>query len=97
MKINQVGNQVRAITAAGFHSAEIARAAPFELIVANILARPLMRMAPEIVNALAPGGSVILSGILAEQRWKVISAFNAQGMAHVRTIWRNGWVTIHLR
>ena len=97
MKINQVGNQVRAITAAGFHSPEIARAAPFELIVANILARPLMRMAPQITNALAPGGSVILSGILAEQRWKVLSAFNAQGMAHVRTIWRNGWVTIHLR
>ena len=56
-----------------------------------------MKMAPEISNALAPGGSVILSGILAEQRWKVLAAFNAQGMAHVRTIWRNGWVTIHLR
>ncbi|TDH34236.1 50S ribosomal protein L11 methyltransferase [Pseudohoeflea suaedae] len=97
MKINKVGNQVRAITAAGFHSPEIANAAPFELIVANILARPLMKMAPEIRNALAPGGSVILSGILAEQRWKVLAAFNAQGMAHVRTIWRNGWVTIHLR
>ncbi|MAZ84912.1 MAG: 50S ribosomal protein L11 methyltransferase [Rhizobiales bacterium] len=97
MKINKVGNQVRAITAAGFHSPEIANAAPFELIVANILARPLMKMAPEISNALAPGGSVILSGILAEQRWKVLAAFNAQGMAHVRTIWRNGWVTIHLR
>lgn len=97
MKINKVGNQVRAITAAGFHSPEIARAAPFELIVANILARPLMKMAPQIRNALAPGGSVILSGILAEQRWKVLSAFNAQGLAHVRTFWRNGWVTIHLR
>jgi len=97
MKINKVGNQVRAITAAGFHSPEIARAAPFELIVANILARPLMKMAPQIRNALAPGGSVILSGILAEQRWKVLSAFNAQGVAHVRTLWRNGWVTIHLR
>lgn len=97
MKINKVGNQVRAITAAGFHSPEIANAAPFELIVANILARPLMKMAPEISNALAPGGSVILSGILAEQRWKVLAAFKAQGMAHVRTIWRNGWVTIHLR
>jgi ribosomal protein L11 methyltransferase len=97
MKINGVGNQVRAITAAGFHSPEIARAAPYELIVANILARPLMKMAPAIRHALAPGGSVILSGILATQRWKVLSAFNDQGMAHIRTLWRNGWVTIHLR
>ncbi|HAU78844.1 MAG TPA: 50S ribosomal protein L11 methyltransferase, partial [Agrobacterium sp.] len=64
---------------------------------ANILARPLIKMAPQLVTHLAPGGTVILSGILASQRWKVLSAYNGARLSHVRTIWRNGWVTLHLR
>lgn len=83
--------------APGFHSTAFGEYGPFDLIIANILARPLMKMAPQLVAHLAPGGSVILSGILASQRWKVIAAYNGAGLAHVRTIWRNGWVTIHLR
>lgn len=83
--------------APGFHSTAFGEYGSFDLIIANILARPLMKMAPQLVAHLAPGGSVILSGILASQRWKVIAAYNGAGLAHVRTIWRNGWVTIHLR
>lgn len=83
--------------APGFHSTAFGEYGPFDLIIANILARPLMKMAPQLATHLAPGGSVILSGILASQRWKVIAAYNGAGLAHVRTIWRNGWVTIHLR
>ncbi|THK35050.1 50S ribosomal protein L11 methyltransferase [Ensifer sp. MPMI2T] len=83
-------------TAPGFHSTAFSANGPFDLIIANILARPLMKMAPQLVANLAPGGSVILSGILAEQRWKVLAAYNGQRLKHVRTIWRNGWVTIHL-
>ncbi|MGO7202909.1 50S ribosomal protein L11 methyltransferase, partial [Rhizobium ruizarguesonis] len=49
-----------------------------------------------LATHLAPGGSVILSGILAGQRWKVIAAYSGARLRHVRTIWRNGWVTIHL-
>ncbi len=55
-----------------------------------------MRMAPDIRRHLAPGGRVILSGILADQRWKVISAYTLQGFAHRRTLWRDGWVTLLL-
>ncbi|WP_027488070.1 50S ribosomal protein L11 methyltransferase [Allorhizobium undicola] len=84
-------------TAPGFHSTAFREHGPFDLIIANILARPLMKMAPQLVAHLAPGGSVILSGILASQRWKVIAAYNGAGVKHVRTIWRNGWVTIHLQ
>ncbi|MCA1491676.1 50S ribosomal protein L11 methyltransferase [Sinorhizobium alkalisoli] len=83
-------------TAPGFHSTTFSANGPFDLIIANILARPLMKMAPELVLNLAPGGSVILSGILAEQRWKVLAAYNGQHLKHMRTIWRNGWVTIYL-
>lgn len=83
-------------TATGFHHTAFRRHGPFDLIIANILARPLMRMAPQLAAHLAPGGHVVLSGILANQRWKVIAAYSGAGLRHVRTIWRNGWVTIHL-
>ncbi|MDK1490304.1 50S ribosomal protein L11 methyltransferase [Sinorhizobium sp. 7-81] len=93
---NGVVNGMTFATAPGFHSTAFSANGPFDLIIANILARPLMKMAPQLVANLAPGGSVILSGILAEQRWKVLAAYNGQHLKHVRTIWRNGWVTIHL-
>lgn len=88
---------IRTETASGFHAPAFKEEGPFDLIVANILARPLMAMAPDIRRSLASGGSVILSGILAEQRWKVLSAFNAQHLSHVRTLWREGWVTLLLQ
>ena len=93
---NREGSGIRVATARGFHKQAFAEEGPFDLVVANILARPLMRMAPDIRRHLAPGGEIILSGILAEQRWKVLSAFNAQGFAHRHTLWRNGWVTLLL-
>ena len=55
-----------------------------------------MRMAPQLAAQLSPNGDVILSGILASQRWKVLAAYNGAGLRHVKTIWREGWVTIHL-
>ena len=94
---NRCSTRIDCVTATGFHSTAFTHAAPFGLIIANILARPLMRMAPDIKRHLAPGGSVILSGILASQRWQVLAAYNTQGMRHVETLWRNGWVTIHLK
>ncbi|TIX97659.1 MAG: 50S ribosomal protein L11 methyltransferase, partial [Mesorhizobium sp.] len=70
---------------------------PFDLIVANILARPLMRLAPEMARHIALGGSIVLSGILDRQRDAVISAYVGQQFRHVRTLHREGWVTIHLK
>ena len=96
VRLNGIASGITLETATGFHSTAFRRHGPFDLIIANILARPLMRMAPQLAAHLAPGGQVVLSGILANQRWKVIAAYNGAGLRHVRTIWRNGWVTIHL-
>jgi len=93
---NGIASGIRTVTAPGFHSTAFSENGPFDLIIANILARPLIKMAPQLVANLAPGGSVVLSGILASQRWKVLAAYNGARLRHVRTIWRNGWVTIHL-
>ncbi|MEX0956804.1 MAG: 50S ribosomal protein L11 methyltransferase [Rhizobiaceae bacterium] len=96
-RLNGVSNLVRTATASGLRSQEIATAAPFDLIVANILARPLIGLAPSVARALAPGGSLILSGILAGQRRAVIAAYAGQRVRHVATIWRDGWVTMHFK
>jgi ribosomal protein L11 methyltransferase len=96
-RLNGAAGRVRCATAAGMRHAAILRGAPFDLIVANILARPLMQLAPKLAAQLASGGSVILSGILASQRQRVLAAYRQQELFHVRTLWRNGWVTLHLR
>jgi ribosomal protein L11 methyltransferase len=97
VRLNGIANGIALETAPGFHSSAFRRFGPFDLIIANILARPLIKMAPQLASHLSPGGDVILSGILAAQRWKVIAAYNGAGLSHVRTFWRNGWVTIHLK
>lgn len=94
---NGVVARVRTATATGFHHPAMRIAAPFDLIVANILARPLMQLAPQMRRHLAPGGSLILSGILESQRDKVLAAYRVQGLFHHKTLQREGWVTLHLK
>ena len=97
VRLNQASAYVAAATAVGFHHPVFAAAGPFDLIVANILARPLMKLAPAMARSIVPGGSLILSGILASQRRAVIAAYAGQRFRHVKTLWREGWVTIHLK
>lgn len=96
-RLNGVGALVQAETAAGFSHPAFARRRPFDLIVANILARPLMRLAPAMAAQMAPGGSLILSGILDRQRDAVVAAYAGQQVRHVRTTHMEGWVTLHLK
>ncbi|MET3523083.1 50S ribosomal protein L11 methyltransferase [Mesorhizobium abyssinicae] len=96
-RLNHVKALVETVTAPGFHHPIFGRRAPFELIVANILARPLMRLAPEMAKHIRLGGSLVLSGILDRQRDAVVSAYVGQSFRHVRTLHREGWVTIHLK
>ena len=97
VRLNQVGAFVETRTAPGFHHPVFAARAPFDLIVANILARPLMKLAPEMARYLAAGGSLILSGILDRQRNAVLATYSGQKFRHVRTLAREGWVTLHLK
>ena len=96
-RLNRTGADVDAVTATGFRHRAIARRAPYDLIVANILARPLMQLAPDMARHLRPGGSLILSGILARQRNAVIAAYAGQRFRHLRTLTRGEWVSLHLK
>jgi len=97
VRLNGVASLVACVTAPGFHHPSFALAGPFDLIVANILARPLIRLAPQMARHLVPGGSLVLSGILDSQRDAVVAAYAGQRFRHVRTIHREGWVAIHLK
>jgi ribosomal protein L11 methyltransferase len=97
VRLNGISDGMHLATAPGFHHPVFNEHGPFDLIIANILARPLMKLAPELVRHLSDRGTVILSGILAAQRWKVIAAYNGAGLKHIKTTWMNGWVTIELR
>ncbi|MER9598078.1 MULTISPECIES: 50S ribosomal protein L11 methyltransferase [unclassified Mesorhizobium] len=96
-RLNHVKALIETVAAPGFHHPIFAARAPFDLIVANILARPLMRLAPQMAGHIALGGSIVLSGILDRQRDAVIAAYVGQKFRHVRTLHREGWVTIHLK
>ncbi|WP_375619627.1 50S ribosomal protein L11 methyltransferase [Bartonella sp. TS25HLJMH] len=97
IQLNGVKKYIKAVTATDFAHDEIASRAPFDLIVANILANPLIALAQEMVKALQKGGSLILSGILEEQHADVLKAYVKQGLKHIETYHRQGWVTIHLK
>ncbi|KQU97997.1 ribosomal protein L11 methyltransferase [Mesorhizobium sp. Root102] len=97
VRLNHVKTLVETVTAPGFHHPIFGKRAPFDLIVANILARPLMRLAPQMAGHIALGGSIVLSGILERQRDAVVAAYVGQNFRHIRTLHREGWVTIHLK
>jgi ribosomal protein L11 methyltransferase len=97
VRLNGVDAFVDCVTATGFGHPSFGRARPFDLIVANILARPLMQLAPAMRRHLAPGGSLILSGILARQRNAVLAAYSGARFRHISTRTRDEWVTLHLK
>ena len=91
------GAAVKAIVAAGTTHRAIAAAGPYDLILANILARPLVQLAPAIARITSSRGHLILSGLLTEQgRW-VASAYQALGFVFARRFEEEGWTTLVLR
>lgn len=91
------GAAVKAVVAAGTTHRAIAAWGPYDLVMANILARPLVQLAPAIARITGIGGQLILSGLLTEQgRW-VASVYQAHGCALARRFEEEGWATLLLR
>lgn len=96
-RLNGVGELIEAVTAVGLSAPAFKRRAPFDLVLANILANPLRRLAPQVAAHLAPQAMVILSGILPDQLRSVIASYRAQDMALVRHIELEGWSSVLLK
>jgi ribosomal protein L11 methyltransferase len=95
-RLNGVGDRVRAIRADGYHAPDIRAGRPFDLIVCNILARPIKRMAAGLARGLEPGGVAVLSGFLERDAGGVLFAHQASGLRLSRRITIDGWQTLVL-
>lgn len=93
-RLNRLGAYLRPVTAPGLRHPALARRAPYDLIVANILARPLVALAPSIARAAV--GPVMLSGLLVEQEPMVLNAYRAQGLSLRDRRRIDGWSTLLL-
>jgi ribosomal protein L11 methyltransferase len=78
----------------GYRDPGLDRAAPFDLVLANILARPLALMARDLRRVLAPGGVAVLSGLLARHETFVLAAHRRHGMVVRHRIAIDGWHTL---
>jgi len=81
----------------GLSDPRIAQHLPYDLVFANILAAPLVELAPQIAGALKPGGVAILSGLLRTQEERVLEAYRPLGFVVERTIHHDAWSALALR
>ncbi len=92
--MNGVAHLVCAVLADGWQGRAVQAGRPYDLVLANILARPLCRMARDLGLALAPGGTVILSGLLASQAQMVLTAHRRQGLRLQAVLREGAWTTL---
>ena len=93
---NGVSKYVQAVEATGLDHAKIIAKAPFDLVVANILAGPLVALAPDMNRLVTKGTSIILSGILIKQAPRVVAAYSRLGMVVRFKIIKKEWATLAL-
>ncbi|HEX5007060.1 MAG TPA: 50S ribosomal protein L11 methyltransferase [Hyphomonadaceae bacterium] len=91
---NRAGRRLKLLHARGAGHHAIRAGAPYDLVLANILAKPLVGLAPEIAKLVKPGGRVILSGLLTHQEPQVKAAYAGQGLNLVGRRRLNGWSTL---
>jgi ribosomal protein L11 methyltransferase len=94
--LNGAGNLVEAIWATGFAAEEFRHRGPFDLVLANILANPLKRLATPMRAHLDASATVILSGLLPSQANGVIAAYRANGLILRKRIELEGWTSLLL-
>ena len=94
--LNRVGARIRFATAVGLDHPLLRRGAPYDLVLANILAGPLIELAPALRPAMAQGGLAVLSGLLVTQAAQVIAAYRAAGFHLTNRQDIAGWSTLTL-
>ncbi|MCW6508518.1 50S ribosomal protein L11 methyltransferase [Lichenifustis flavocetrariae] len=93
---NGVGTSVRPVVSVGTRHATLRAGAPYDFIFANILAKPLRLLAPEIRAVAAQDAALILSGLLPRDVPGILSSYAAQGFALRRRLTLEGWCTLLL-
>ncbi len=95
-RLNGAAGLVRPLLARDVERRELRQAGPYDLVLANILARPLRRLAPSVAALTAPRGAAILSGLLESDVASVLSAWRAQGFFLAERLTLEGWASLLL-
>jgi ribosomal protein L11 methyltransferase len=96
-RLNGVGVFCRAIVSRGVENAALRGAAPYDLVFANILARPLRLLAPSFAAVISADGDAIVSGLLLADVPGVLASWRAQGFHLAERIELEGWASLRLR
>ena len=96
-RLNRAGSAVTFVRAKGTHARAIAHGAPYDLIFANILLGPLLRLAAPLSRLAGSHARVVLSGLLPGHANAVLAIYCAQGFVLERRIPLDGWVTLVLK
>ena len=96
-RLNGVGVLCRAIVSRGVENAALREAAPYDLVFANILARPLRLLAPSLAAVISADGDAIVSGLLLADVPGVLASWRAQGFHLAERIELEGWASLRLR
>ena len=94
---NGLRTRVRVRRSDGWRASWLYREAPFDLVLANILARPLCAMAADLARGLTPGGSAILSGLLTRQVAWVAGVHRSQGLVLRHIVTEGDWAALVVR
>ncbi len=96
-RLNKLSPLIKAIHATGLNDRNLKKSGPYDLLIANILAWPLVDLAPAISGALAQNGILVLSGLLSKQENMVKNAYRLQGLSLKRRYVFGEWNTLVLK
>lgn len=96
-EINGVADKIEAVTATGFDHPVFAEKGPFDLVLANILAGPLVELAPEVAKQTKNGGTIVLAGLLNRQADDVIAAYAENKIALLERVEKGDWTILRLK
>lgn len=91
------GGELTMVIAPGTDDALIQARAPYDLLIANILAGPLVKLAPDFAAVTSPGGSLLLAGLLQTQEAEVRTAYRKQGFRLARRVTNGDWSILWMR
>ncbi len=95
--LNRVAPMLKIVRANGLSHPLLRRNAPYDLLMANILAPPLLELAPDIRKSLAPGAMLVLSGLLQAQSRRIEARYYRQGFSLAKRLPLDEWMTLILK
>lgn len=97
VSVGEAAGQIAFLPAAGLDHPQLRQRAPYDLVTANILAGPLIELAPDIAGSMRAGGYLILAGLLTDQENAVLNAYTALGLELKQRRLNGDWPTLLLQ